>query len=170
MTYKEIMMANFAKFKGNDTLMWDMIGDVSDFAEEVKEPMPEAYWKLMRKTHIRTVGRHFDKQYAVWQVDGMSHKGDDGKVYEGEHWSIEDTNAVLAKYRSRIPSAYNEWDVYVALNAHYHDYCAWARRKFPNDYESVIIEMAIAFWFNDDDWGSTTKVWDYFDAKNQMPK
>ena len=30
--------------------------------------------------------------------------------------------------------------------------------------------MAIAFWFNDDDWGSTTKVWDYFDAKNQISK
>lgn len=30
-----------------------------------------------------------------------------------------------SKARSKIPSAYNEWDFYVALNAQYHDYCAW---------------------------------------------
>ena len=25
-----------------------------------------------------------------------------------------------------------------------------------------IIDLAVAFWFDDEDWSGTTKVWDYF--------
>lgn len=170
MTYEEIIKANIAKFKGNEGKMWEMIGVVSRIAEKIKDPLPEVYWELMRETHMMMEGRHFNKDYAMWQVDQMSHKGEDGKIHKGEYWSIENASAVMEKYRNRIPAEYNKWDVYVALNSHYHDYCVWARRKFPSDYEAVIIEMAIAFWFNDDDWGSATKVWDYFDGKNKLPE
>ena len=37
-----------------------------------------------------------------------------------------------------------------------------ATKHNPENYESDIIEMALAFWFMDDDWNSPTKVWDYF--------
>lgn len=50
----------------------------------------------------------------------------------------------------------------VALNATYHDFCAWAKKRNPENYEQDIIEMALAFWFMDDDWNSPTKVWNYF--------
>lgn len=168
MTYKELVKANVSKFRGDEKVMWASIDKVSDLLEQIKEAHPKLYWAFMREQHEAMFGKHFNEAYAKWQVEQMHHKGDDGKNYKGEHWSIEATNSVLSKYRSKVPSAYNEWDFYVALNAQYHDYCLWARRQFPDDYETAIIEMALAFWFMDEDWMGNTKVWDYFSILNAM--
>lgn len=168
MTYKDLVKENVSKFKGDEKVMWASIGKVSDLLEQIKETHPKIYWNFMREQHETMFGKHFNEPYAKWQVKQMHHRGDDGKNYSGEHWSIEATNSVLSKYRSKIPSAYNEWDFYVALNAQYHDYCAWARRQFTDDYETAIIEMALAFWFADEDWIGHTKVWDYFSILNAM--
>jgi hypothetical protein len=35
------------------------------------------------------------------------------------------------------------------------------------DAELAIIEMAVRFWFLDDDWDDNTKVWEYFRTKNK---
>jgi hypothetical protein len=35
------------------------------------------------------------------------------------------------------------------------------------DAELAIIEMAVRFWFMDDDWDDNTKVWCYFRIKNK---
>lgn len=158
-----MVLENFFKFKGNEQVMRQSICTVSNFLEDyVRVNNPAKYWEMMRSTYVDLNGRHFDKVFGEWQVKRMHHKGDDGHRYEGEHWSFEQTNAVMAKYRSRINAAYTEWDFYVALNATYHDFCAWAKKRNPENYESDIIEMALAFWFMDDDWNSATKVWDYF--------
>lgn len=167
MTYAEIVRGNFPKFKGNEQVMWDNVCAVSDLLKKIKDVHPDIYWDFMRKAHVSMNGRHFNKEYAKWQVENMFHKGEDGRRYEGEHWTFEQTNAVMAKYRSRINAAYTEWDFYVALNASYHDYCVMAKKKNPTDYESDIIEMAMAFWFTDDDWSGATKVWDYFAMLNE---
>ena len=145
--------------------MWASIASVSGLLDVVKEEHPDMYWDFLREQHEAMAGHHFNELYAEWEVEQMHHKGDDSTEYKGEHWSIEETNSVLAKYRSKIPSAYNEWDFYVALNASYHDYCAWAKRTFAERAEEEIIEMAVVFWFLDDDWTTKTKVWDYFRAK-----
>lgn len=167
MTYEGIIKEAISKFKGDEATMWGSISDVSEMLEEIRDTMPKLYWGMLRRTHVRMHGRHFNKEFAMWQVSKMHHKGADGRDYEGEHWTIEQTNEVFAKYRGKIPSAYNEWDFYVALNAQYHDYCAWAKRKFTENQDAEIIEMAIAFWFNDEDWPGQTKVWDYFDVVNK---
>ena len=159
---------NASKFKGNEETMWASIALVSDMLEEAVEKHPdlkEAYWAFMRDQHEAMAGHHFNEPYAKWQVEHMHHKGDDGMEYKGEHWPIEATNSVLAKYRPKIPAEYNEWDFYVALNASYHDFCSWAKRRFAERAEEEIIEMAILFWFADEDWDGNTKVWDYFRKK-----
>lgn len=167
MTYAEMIRENFPKFKGNEQVMWASVCAMSDMLEQIKDAHSDLYWSFMRKQHVAMFGRHFDKEYAKWQVEQMYHKGDDGKRYEGEHWSIEDTNGVFSKYRGRIHSDYTEWDFYVALNATYHDYCAVLKRINPSGYEAQIIDMAIAFWFMDEDWDGHTKVWDYFSIQNE---
>lgn len=165
MTYKELVKANSSKFKGSEDTMWASIGLVSDMLEKAvaKHPdMKEEYWAFMRGQHEVMAGHHFNEPYAKWQVEQMHHKGSDGMTYKGEHWSIGQTNEVLSKMRAKVPAEYNEWDFYVALNATYHDFCAWAKKKFAERAEEEIIEMAVAFWFLDEDWPATTKVWDYF--------
>ena len=170
MNYKDLVKNNYQKFKGNDKVMWESVESVSMLLDSMKEAHPDIYWKFMREQHELMFGKHFDHDYAKWQVEQMYHTGDDGKQYKGEHWTMEDTNGVLAKYRSKINSNYNEYDFYVALNAHYHDYCGWAKKQFPDAYEQAIIDMAVQFWFMDQDWPDTSKVWEYFTLINNHKK
>lgn len=165
MTYKDMVHSNASKFKGSDEVMWASIGSLSDHLEKFIEKHPdlkEEYWELMREQHELMAGRHFNEAYAKWQVEQMHHKGMDGTEYKGEHWNIEQTNGVLSGMRSKIPAAYNEWDFYVALNASYHDFCKAAKKHLPEKADDLIIDLAVAFWFDDEDWSGTTKVWDYF--------
>lgn len=162
MKYYDIVKENAAKFRGDEKTMWASIESVSVLLEKIKEEHPDLYWSFLREQHEAMVGHHFNESYAKWQVEQMHHKGADGVEYKGEHWNIEQTNGVLSGMRSKIPAAYNEWDFYVALNASYHDFCAWAKRKFAERYEEEVIELALTFWFLDEDWSTKTKVWDYF--------
>lgn len=165
MTYKELVKSNSSKFKGSEEAMWASIALVSDMLEDAVEAHPdlkEMYWGFMRKQHEVMAGHHFNEPYAKWEVEKMHHKGMDGTSYKGEHWGIEQTNAVLNGMRSKIPAAYNEWDFYVALNASYHDFCKAAKKHMPDKADELIIDLAVAFWFDDEDWDGTTKVWDYF--------
>lgn len=169
-TYKDFLKANYSKVGGNEKVMWATVEGVSDLLEQMKIAHPQAYWDFMRKQHEIVCGKHFDESYATWQVSQMSHMGADGKEYKGQHWSLEDTNGVLVKYRSKIPSAYNEWDFYVALNATYHDYVEWAKKHIPDDVDNAIITSAVTFWMMDYDWGDDSKVWEYFACKPNAKK
>ena len=162
MSYYDIVKSNAAKFRGDEKAMWSSIESVSALLEKIKEEHPDLYWLFLRDQHEVMVGHHFNEAYAKWEVEKMHHKGIDGTTYKGEHWSIEQTNAVLNGMRSKIPSAYNEWDFYVALNASYHDFCKAAKKHMPDKADELIIDLAVAFWFEDEDWEDTTKVWDYF--------
>lgn len=63
--------------------------------------------------------------------------------------------------------AFNFWDVYVALNAQYHDnielYKEWFGEDNIENIKDKIIESAIVNWFEDEDAG-IEKVWNYFRA------
>lgn len=165
MTYLEIVKENAAKYRGDEKVMWASVGSVSALLEKVKAEHPDLYWAFLREQHEAMVGHHFNKAYADWQVEQMHHKGADGTDYKGAHWTIEQTNEVLAKMRSKIPTAYNEWDFFVALNASYHDFCKVAKKHLPDHAEELIIDLAVDFWFADEDWDGHTKVWDYFSTR-----
>lgn len=53
-------------------------------------------------------------------------------------------------------------DVYVAINAQYHDYCELFKAWFGDNIDTKIIESAINFWFKDDDYKGGCKIWKYF--------
>lgn len=63
----------------------------------------------------------------------------------------------------------DELDVYVAINAQYHDYIRlyseWFRNINKNELDNKIIESAITFYFKDEDSGSA-KTWNYFKTAN----
>lgn len=162
--YYDMVKANYSKLRNDDNVMWGHIEMWDKHLEEMREPQPDMYWDIMRKTHEMMYGMHFDKEYAEWQVDHMYHIGDDGREYKGERWSLKDTSGVMQKYRGRIPGEYNEYDVYVALNAQWHDTICTAKRHFSTieDAEAYVIDEAVAVWFNDQDWPSHDKVWRYF--------
>ena len=161
--YQDLAKANYNKLRNDESVMWGSISIIDALLEEMAEHHKERYWKVMRDTHELMHGKHFNKEYAEWQVERMHHKCGD-KVYKGEHWTYEQTSDVMTKYRSLLPSEVTPCDFYVALNAQWHDYECVAKVMFPTEEEAekAIIEGAIAFWFKDDDWEGNDKVWSYF--------
>lgn len=163
-----MIQANYSKVRGDEKIMYGSVDIIDDMLEEMKEHHPDKYWEVMRSTHELIYGKHFDKEYAEWEVAQMHHKGDDGKVHRGEHWTIEQTTEVMQLYKSKLPAEITAGDFYVALNTEWHDYICWAMEHYPSEGEAdnAIIEMAVRFWFLDDDWGDNIKVWEYFRAKS----
>jgi hypothetical protein len=166
--YYDIVKANFNKLRNDDNVMWGSIEMWDKHLEEMLEHHPDKYWAMMRDTHELMYGKHFDKAYAEWEVEQMHHKCGD-KTYKGEHWTMEETTGVMMKYKTKLSPEITPCDFYVALNTTWHDYICWAKEHFPNeaDAENAIIEMAVRFWFMDDDWDGNTKVWCYFRMKNK---
>lgn len=88
-----------------------------------------------------------------------------GVVCRGQIFTVEDAKAIYDKHVRNINREITYWDVYVAVNAQYHDYIRMYKQWFPNlteeQLDEKIIHSAINFWFEDEDAGSG-KVWNYF--------
>lgn len=78
-----------------------------------------------------------------------------------------DVRKIYDKKIKSINSNITFWDVYVALNAQYHDnielYKEWFGEDNIDNIKDKIIESAIVNWFEDEDAG-IEKVWNYFRA------
>lgn len=166
--YHNLAKANYNKLRNDESVMWGSIAIIDVLLEEMAEHHKERYWRVMRDTHELMYGKHFDKEYAEFEVEKMHHKCGD-VTYKGEHWSIEQTNEVMNRYKGSLPNEVTPYDFYVALNSQWHDYHCIYKMLFSTeeDAENAIIESAIAFWFKDDDWGKPDKVWCYFNVKEK---
>lgn len=85
-----------------------------------------------------------------------------GKKYLGEKFDMNKAREVYSRYKNMFTSNASEYDVYVAINAQYHDYCDLFKSWFGSNIETKIIESAITFWFKDVDYKGHNKVYKYF--------
>lgn len=80
-------------------------------------------------------------------------------------FSIEATKKIYDRRIRPLNKDVTMWDVYVALNAQYHDninlYEKWFPNATNNEIEDKIVEATISNWFEDED-ASSDKVWEYF--------
>lgn len=72
--------------------------------------------------------------------------------------------AINEAYR-RLPNDVEPCDVYVAINAQYHDYAKLFEEWFGGNIDNKVFESAITFWFKDVDFDGD-KVWEYFHMNN----
>jgi hypothetical protein len=164
-----MVKANYNKLRNDEAVMWGSIEMWDKHLEEMKEHHPDKYWEIMRNTHELMYGKHFDEEYAEWEVSQMHHKSKDGKVHRGEHWTMDQTTEVMQSNKSKLPAEITAGDFYVALNTQWHDYICWMRELFATEQEAedAIIKSAVKFWFQDEDWDGNDKVWAYFRMKNK---
>lgn len=87
---------------------------------------------------------------------------ENGRKYVGEKFDMTKAKEVCERYRGIIPQTVTHADVYVAINAQYHDYCELFKSWFGDGVEQKIIESAVIFWFKDDDYKDGFKLWNYF--------
>lgn len=78
--------------------------------------------------------------------------------------SIDEQIAFLQSQKQVINEAY-PCDVYVAINAQYHDYAKLFEEWFGGNIDNKVFESAITFWFKDVDFDGD-KVWEYFHMNN----
>lgn len=95
------------------------------------------------------------------QIDEMYHVKD-GKKYIGEKYDMQKAHEVCNKFKDKLEEDIEVADVYVAINAQYHDYCKLFEKWFgKGNFDDMIFESAIDFWFDDVDFGED-KLWKYF--------
>lgn len=87
---------------------------------------------------------------------------DDGEKEKGEHFSMHKAKEVCEMYDSILPDTVKYPEIYVAINAQYHDYSELFEHWFGHNVDSKIIESAIVFWFGDVDYPHYSKVAKYF--------
>lgn len=94
-------------------------------------------------------------------VAKMWHYEDDEKD-KGEHFSMYKAKEVCEMYKDMLPSNVKYPEIYVAINAQYHDYSELFKYWFGHNVDSKIIESALVFWFGDVDYPHSSKVAKYF--------
>lgn len=77
--------------------------------------------------------------------------------------SIDEQIAFLQS--QKLPNDVEPCDVYVAINAQYHDYAKLFEEWFGGNIDNKVFESAITFWFKDVDFDGD-KVWEYFHMNN----
>lgn len=159
MNYKELIKDYHAKGFGSEKKMWESIYALEDAMMCLKEKDPDTYDEAMRDLHQVFCGPHYNECFAREDVAGMHHKSTKGEVVKGEHWNIEQVTSAIKGMS--ISGNANIWDVYVALNANWHDKNIKFVEWFGADHEKKIIEDAINFYFMDEDGPKEGKIWKY---------
>ena len=156
MTYKH--MVESAKKAGvtNEQKMWESIESFSELLEELKESHPQRYWDFMREQHGIMYGGHYDEMFALYDVGTMEYTDRTGSKRSGAHWTLEQIES--ATVGMRFAQGVTRWDKFVAFNAAFADLCKVLE-------EGDIIKAGYALYFADEDWGSDTKVWDMYEAR-----
>lgn len=154
--YKTMVTQARAAGLTNEKTMWQSIDHISELLEELREAHPEAYWSFMRREHGLLYHNHYDEGFAMYDVAQMSYTDKKGDKHTGAHWTLEQIESATAGMK--FPQGTTRWDKYVAFNAAYADLC----RGFD---DSDILKAGHLFYFEDEDWGSPTKIWEYMSRK-----
>lgn len=86
----------------------------------------------------------------------------DGDKDKGEHFSMYKAKEICEMYSDILPSNVKYPEIYVAINAQYHDMGELFKHWFGHNVDSKLIESALVFWFGDVDYPHASKVEKYF--------
>lgn len=132
--------------------MWASVDVTEKAMDYIKEVNPEKYDCFMRELHETLNGRHYNEEMALADVAKLHYIGTDKAEHTGAHWTLEQIETATANVT--FPKGTTKWDKYVAYNAAYSDFCT----KFD---DAQILDIAYLFYFDDKDWKSSGKIWDY---------
>ena len=134
---------------------------LADMMDELDYSDKDKLFRMMLEEDGGT-SNHFNESTAKYLVSQMYHTSG-GRKFVGEKYDMSKAKEVAERYRGVIPQSATYADVYVALNAQYHDYCELLKAWFGDNIDTKVVESAINFWFKDDDYKSGgSKVYKYF--------
>lgn len=134
---------------------------LSDIIDELDYSDKDRLFRMLLENEENTTSNNFNDSTAKYLVSQMYHSSG-GKKYVGEKYDMSKAKEVCEKYRGIISKNITPADVYIALNAQYHDYCELFKAWFGDNIDTKIIESTVNFWFKDDDYKGSNKVYKYF--------
>lgn len=156
---EDILLMQFLKKKGiisdKDIHEFHELTSASIYNEPIYSAKTGALI-IQENNHI-----NINEEEAEMIVENMYHT-ENGKKYIGEKFDINKSKEVYNKYKNILPKHISMCEVYIAINAHYHDYCVLFKSWFNDNIDSKIIESAIIYWFLDEDCVEQNKVLKYF--------
>ena len=162
--FKKIMK-DYSLNNVSSNKLFEAIEGLDYIFDYVEDTDKHVFWKAMKDMHENLYGTHFNETYAVYKVSQMYHTKTNGNVCKGEKYTIEEAKNIFNKHVASLGKGYTCWDVYVAINAQYHDYINLFKEWYKNDTEESILDKlvktAIEFWFKDEDYNGC-KIWNYF--------
>ena len=160
--FKRYMQARYAK-RGRRSMRNRMPYDMNDWGVNYNRHDWDEYDEYpMHKNAMYTMSdEHFETHEAKQIVAEMYHY-DMNRKHTGEHFDMRKAEEVFAKHKENFVSKATPEDVYVAINAMYHDLCGLYKSWFGSNIDDRIIMTAITFWFKDDDYQGN-KILDYFE-------
>lgn len=159
LTYKSMVDDARRTGKGTEKTMEASVAHVSALLEKLRDCHREMYWQFMREEHALMYDNHYTEDFARWDVSQMFHTEDDEEI-RGEHFSMAQAERIAREHKIEcVP------DVYVAINANYHDKARLFSKWFEDsdDTDGRIVADAIAFYFEDED-AKEGKIWRYING------
>ena len=158
------IIKTYGQGKG-EAVMWRSVRALSDGLKEMLTD--EDYERMERMVYSSINGSHYNEEYAKADVSKMYYQLNGNKV-GAPFWTDEQVMAVYNRVKGEIPSAYNLWDFYVALNMTKADNCVLYRRWWPNasddELEKRIIEATVNDLNDPDNPYGTEKIWSYLNG------
>ena len=147
--------------------MWASTQMVSDYIKPMKHSDPEGYWKLMKDTYAIMCGKHYNEEFAMWQIGEMHFKDKRGTVHHAPHWTKEQYHLSYESIKSKLKNAnYNMWDWAVTIEMlHSDNYCLykeWWPEATDDIIDAKVIEASINYLNDDDD--TDGKIWKRFNG------
>lgn len=157
MDYKSIILAAY-KNGGGEQVMNKSVEVTNRLVEGMRETHAEVYTAFIRELYAELYGRHYNKEFAEHDVELLHYTDKDGVQHKGAHWTLE--QILSATSGKSFAKSVTDYDKFVAYNAAYADFC----KEFDDEQ---ILCISYLFFFVDEDWNGSTKVWDYMQLSAQ---
>ena len=154
------MTKKYSSGKGEGT-MWKSVEVISRAVEDVFPADKKE--KLMRDVYNIISTGHYNEDFAKEDISKMFYTDSNDNKHNAPYWPEEAVKEIYDQYSDDIPD-YNFYDFLVTMNMIASDNWRMLEKWFPGVSESEmnkrIAEMSVN-WLDDEDWPTTTKIWDY---------
>lgn len=154
MKFSEMMQKAKADGVASEKTMWKSFENLDELLCLVREEHPDEYNKFMRWQHETMYGPHYNEDFAMCDMKGVSYIEKSGEKREGAYWTCEQIEN--ATKSMTFPSGTTKYDKYIAFNVMRSDLCTVMT-------DEDILRAAHKFFFADID-GPSGKVWVYMTA------
>ena len=138
----------------------------------VKNMDPQAKHEMMRNLYGQMSGGHYDRDYAITDVEKMYYIDKSGAKQSAPYWSENQVHEVYEQVKKDIPAGYNFWDFYVTLQMVRSNntelLMRWFPEATPQENDKRFVELAINFLKDPDSPFDGSIIWDYLSGKKKV--